>query len=146
MTNSAGLAAIQAVGLLHQEGFELLRVWVTGRAEVWSGTEGRSTHLFCGIHLYRAGDSIQEVINLEVDHIVLSYDYTLNVNAILDGKIYPDFDWSELENGGWTDPIRMAKYLKGYTEFTEKWRGSDPKYASWFAQLTKLAQEGRMPG
>ena len=64
-----------------------------------------------------------------MDHIALSYQYTLNANAIVDGKIYPDFEYEELGGGGWYDAKRMANYLKGYRELSERWRGSDEEFS-----------------
>lgn len=144
MSNRAGLAAIRAVSSLHQEGYELLRVVVTGRIELHNFSGTPQNHLFCNVHLYQAGAFAQQVLNFEVDHVALSYDYTLNANAILDGMIYPDFDYEELGRDGWYDPQRMAAYLKAY-ELSEKWRGSDTQYVTWFKRLDDLAKAGKMP-
>lgn len=129
MSNAAGLAAIRAVALLHDEGFELLRVWVAARVEEYDWADGKRNCLYCNLHLYRAGEFPQQVIDFEVDHIALSYQYTLNANAIVDGKIYPDFEYEELGGGGWYDAKRMANYLKGYRELSERWRGSDEEFS-----------------
>ena len=145
MSNQAGLAAIRAVGLLHQEGYELLRVWVAARVQQQEFPCGKRNFLYCNIHLYRAGEFSQQVLDFEVDHIALSYQYSLNVNAVLGGKIYPDFEYEELGNDGWYDPLRMANYLKGYADLSARWRGSDTQYVTWFKRLVHLAESGRLP-
>ncbi|UBV43248.1 hypothetical protein LAJ19_03255 [Deinococcus taeanensis] len=139
MSNPAGIAAIQAVGLLHAQGYELLRVWVTANTDAC---------LSCTVHLFNAGVPIPDVLNREVNHVALSYGYTLNANAIIGGKVYPDPDpiGNGLAHDGWSRPEQMAKYLlKNYSEFTRTWRGEDRGYVEWFRRLTRLADRSQLP-
>lgn len=139
MTNSAGIAAIQAVGLLHARGYELLRVWVTARSE---------QSLMCNVHLFTAGVPVADVLDFEADHIALSYGYTLNANAIVEGKIYPDSDpvGNGLADGDWLRPEQMAKYLlRNYADFAQTWRGEDSGYVEWFRKLVSVAEQAQLP-
>lgn len=146
---SAALATVQAVALLHKEGFELLRVWVVARSEALNlGGAHPTPVLFANVHLYTAGQSPHDVEAFECDHFVFSLGYTMNANMIVEGKLYPDPDTEStpLKQGGWYAPESVAAYLKQECSLlADRWRGSDAAYAAWFRPLAQQAQAGTLP-
>lgn len=147
--SAAARAVVQAVALLHEEGFELLRAWVVARSEHLNfGQAHPGPSLFANVHLYIAGQSPRDVVDFECDHFVFSLSYYMNANMVVDGRLQPDFDTEStpLKQGGWYAPDAVAAYLKQECSLlADRWRGSDASYAAWFRPLAQRAQAGTLP-
>lgn len=120
------LAVLEMVGILHERGYEHLRV-APGMSP--SGMSWRCSVTHRG--------------NIRPDHgakTIEFYEDTVHYTSAAGNRF---FDWEDAQED---TPDRLAdKFEQRFPEILENATGADPEYVAWYVTMLELARQGSLP-